>query len=210
MKIRQIGAATLYLGDCRDILPALPNVDAVVTDPPYQIGEGWHGGFTGKNGRAVHWGAEPSWDRLCPDGLQMALQKAAAAIVWGGHLYSLPARSQWLAWDKVQKFSSGDFELAWTTNEGATRIFRMSRIDAHQNIGEVKEHPTQKPVPLMTWCLSFMPAGTVLDPFMGSGSTGVACMGLGREFIGVEQDARYYDIACRRIEDAQRQQRMFG
>lgn len=207
----QIGNATLYLGDCREILPTLAPVDAVVTDPPYAIGDGWNGDFGGKNGKAVHWGGPPEWDKLCPDGLTMALTKAPSAIVWGGHLYPLPANSQWLAWDKMQTFSSGDFELAWTTNQGATRIFRMSRIDAHQNIGEKKEHPTQKPVPLMEWCLTFVKAAkTVLDPFMGSGSTGIACMNQGRAFVGIERDPRYFDIACRRIEDAQRQQRMFA
>ncbi len=206
-----IGNATLYCGDCRDILPTLPSVDAIVTDPPYEIGDGWHGDFAGKNGKAVMWGEAPAWDKLCADGIAMALEKAPKAIVWGGHLYPLPQRSAWLAWDKMQKFSSGDFELAWTSWNGATRIFRMSRIDAYQNIGDGKEHPTQKPIRLMEWCLSFLPdAKTILDPFMGSGTTGVACANLQRSFVGVERERKYFDIACRRIEAAQSQGRLFA
>lgn len=210
MKGKVIGTATLYLGDCRDILPQIPGVDAVVTDPPYQLDERDWKTFAGSGGISRHWGQAPGWDRLCQDGLDAALAKAPYAIVWGGNLYQLPLRSQWLAWDKAQTFSTGDFELAWTSKNGATRIFRMSRIDAYHNAGDGKEHPTQKPVLLMDWCLSFAPAGSVLDPFMGSGSTGVACIKQGRDFIGIELEQKYFDIACRRIEDAQRQQRMFA
>lgn len=211
MRVEKIGNATMYLGDCRDVLPNITTVDAVVTDPPYEIGDAWHGDFAGKNGKAKMWGSAPEWDKLCHEGLTLALEKAPTAIVWGGQLYGLPPRSAWLAWDKVQKFSSGDFELAWTSWNGATRIFRMSRIDAYQNVGDGKEHPTQKPIRLMEWCLSFIPdAKTILDPFMGSGSTGVACANSGREFIGVEREPRYFDIACRRIEAAQSQGRLFA
>jgi site-specific DNA-methyltransferase (adenine-specific) len=212
-KVVTIGNATLYLGDCRDVVPTLGAVDAVVTDPPYEIGDGWSGGgFCGNNGASHMWKEPPpAWDKLCRDGLFLALEKAQQAIVWGGHLYGLPARSRWLAWDKMQKFSSGDFELAWTSEAGATRIFRMSRIDAHQNIGEKKQHPTQKPVPLMEWCLSFLPAAnSILDPFAGSGSTGVAAMRMGKRFIGIEKEHSYFEIACERIAAAQSQGRLFA
>ncbi len=141
----------------------------------------------------------------------MAIGLAPKAVVWGGHLYSLPRRSKWLIWDKCQKFSSGDAELAWTSERGAIRTFRMSRIDAHQNIGEKKEHPTQKPVPLMKWCIAEIGAqGIVLDPFMGGGSTGVACTQMGLEFVGVEIEANFFQIACERIENAQRQEKLFA
>jgi site-specific DNA-methyltransferase (adenine-specific) len=211
MRVETVGNATLYLGDCREVLPSLPDCDAIVTDPPYELGHGWHGDFSGKNGKAVMWGSQPNWDKLCPEGLNTALTKAPNAIVWGGHLYELPARSAWLAWDKVQKFSSGDFELAWTSRNGATRTFRMSRIDAYQNVGDGKQHPTQKPVKLMEWCLSFFPdAKTVLDPFMGVGTTGVACANTGRVFVGIEKEQRYFDIACERIDAAQKQRRLFA
>ncbi len=195
-----IGNCELWHGDCREILPLIPDFDLLLTDPPYQIGKSWCGDFSGKNGKAVLWGSKPGWDRLCQDGVDLGLQKAKDAIIWGGHLYVLPQYSRWLSWDKCQKFSSGDFELAWTNKNGATRVFRMSRIDAYHNSGEKKEHPTQKPTALMDWCLKLYPkARLVCDPFMGSGSTGIACVHSGLHFIGIEQDAKYFDIACRRI-----------
>jgi DNA modification methylase len=201
-----IGNAELWHGDCREVLPLLPKFDLLLTDPPYEIGDAWHGDFSGKNGRAAMWGAAPAWDKLCGDGLLMAVDKADDAIVWGGQLYELPQRSRWLSWDKCQKFSSGDFELAWTSKNGATRVFRMSRIDAYQNSGEGKQHPTQKPTALMAWCLAMhADATTVLDPFMGSGTTGVACAQLGKAFTGIERERRYFDIACERISRAQAQ-----
>lgn len=202
-RVETIGDATLYLGDCREILPTLGKVDAVVTDPPYALGDKWHGNFKGRNGRARLWGVTPPWDQIERDRLLKALDLAREAIVWGGQLYELPSRPCWLAWDKCQTFSSSDFELAWTSMLSANRVFRMSRIDAHQNIGETKEHPTQKPTPLMSWCLGFLPeAKTILDPFMGSGTTGVAAVKLGRRFTGIEIDPKYFDIACRRIQAA--------
>ena len=201
-----IGNAELWHGDCREVLPLLPAHDLLLTDPPYEIGDGWRGDFSGKNGKAVMWGEAPEWDKLCADGLLPALDKCAEAVVWGGHLYELPQRSRWLSWDKCQAFSSGDFELAWTSGHGATRVFRMSRIDAYQNSGEGKQHPTQKPSALMAWCLALHPkAATVLDPFMGSGTTGVACAQLGKAFTGIERERKYFDIACERISRAQAQ-----
>ncbi len=201
-----IGNATLYHGDCCEVLPLLPKHDLLLTDPPYQIGV-QDGKFAGKNGKAALWfGGAFEWDKLCADGLLMAVNKCTESVVWGGHLYELPQRSRWLSWDKCQAFSSGDFELAWTSGHGATRVFRMSRIDAYQNSGEGKQHPTQKPSALMAWCLALHPkAQTVLDPFMGSGTTGVACAQLGKAFTGVERERRYFDIACERISRAQAQ-----
>ena len=211
MRIETIGNATLYLGDCREILPTLQRFDLLLTDPPYEIGEAWHGRFSGKNGKAAMWGSAPEWDKLCNDGVLAAVDLCDDAVIWGGHLYTLPQRSKWLTWDKCQTFSSGDFELAWTSKNGATRTFRMSRIDAHQNSGEGKEHPTQKPSALMAWCLAMFPkATTVLDCFAGSGTTGVACAMLGKSFTGIEREPKYFDIACRRIEDAQRQGRLIA
>ena len=206
-----IGNAELWHGDCREVLPLLPKHDLLLTDPPYGIGDK-HNDFAGVNGKAALWtGGGFEWDRLCADGLLPAVDKCAEAVVWGGHLYELPQRSRWLSWDKCQKFSSSDFELAWTSGYGATRTFRMSRIDAHQNSGEGKQHPTQKPSALMAWCLALHPkARTVLDPFAGSGTTGVACAQLGKAFTGIERERKYFDIACERIARAQAQGRMFA
>ena len=131
-------------------------------------------------------------------------------IIWGGNYFTdyLPPTMQWLVWDKGQRdFSLADCEFAWSSQNKAARIFNYARGKA---VKDGKEHPTQKPVQLMQWCLEFFPkAHTVLDPFMGSGTTGVACVNLGRSFIGIEREPAYFDIACRRIEDAYKQPRLF-
>lgn len=210
MKPVVIGNATLYLGDCRDVLPTLPKVDAVITDPPYGINaartrnsqkDGW-----------VDYGVD-GWDLERPDPaiFPLLLQAGRVQIVWGGNYFTdlLPPTMQWLVWDKGQRdFSLADCEFAWSSQRRAARIFNYSRGAALQ---DGKEHPTQKPVALMAWCIAQAgnPA-TVLDPFMGSGTTGVACMNLGRSFIGIEREPKYFDIACRRIEDAQRQGRLIA
>ena len=120
----------------------------------------------------------------------------------------LPPRMRWLSWDKGQReFSLADFELAWTSQDKAARAITFPRVKA---IKDGKEHPTQKPVEVMKWCLSFLPdAKTIFDPFMGSGTTGVACVKTGRSFIGIEIDPDYFDIACKRIREAYAQPDMF-
>ena len=196
----------LHLGDCREVLPTLGKVDAVVTDPPYGIGTGKTA--VGSGGR--HWGAQ-SWDVKTVDGLENAiLALSVPAIVWGGNYYNFPPARCFLSWDKCQPaewYSTAHFELAWTNlNRNAQRFF-MSQVVAHT--GMDKEHPTQKPVALMQWCLGFLPeARTILDPFMGSGTTGVACVQLGRKFIGIELDSGYFDIARRRISDELKRPRL--
>jgi DNA modification methylase len=206
---RVIGSATLYLGDCYDILPGL-SADAVITDPPYGINHA-----RDRNSEKNGWVDYPAngWDRERPSKAVFEMIQAAAPhqIVWGGNYFTdyLPPRMQWLVWDKGQReFSLADCEFAWSSQQKAARIFSYSRGAAKT---EGKEHPTQKPVPLMEWCLTFVPdAKVILDPFMGSGSTGVACVRQGREFIGIEAAPEFFEIACRRIEDAQRQARMFA
>lgn len=198
-RVETIGRATLYLGDCRDILPTLPRVDAVVTDPPYGIGFGAKHTKWSAN-RDTHLG---EWDNEIPDILPI-LECADEAIVWGGERFALPIRRRWLTWvkpDAAPTFASTEF--AWTSQDKPARHFV-------QAIGSVNQervgHPTQKPLRLMKWCLGFVPdAHTILDPFMGSGTTGVAAVQMGRDFIGIEREERYFDIACKRIEDAQRQ-----
>lgn len=201
-----IGNATLYCGDYRDILPTLPKVDAVITDPPYGLGDRLAGG-------KGEWGGQfevaPEWDReITGGGIIESFAALPVAIIWGGNYYQLPPVRGWLLWDKMQEHSSGHAEMAWTNLDIPVRTFRYARA---QLASEGKEHPTQKPVPLMLWCLAFAPnAQEVLDPFMGSGTTGVACAHLGRSFIGIEREPKYFDIACRRIEDAQRQGRLIA
>ena len=203
-----IGRARLARGDCRDILPTLGKVDAVVTDPPYGIAALWSGQQVGKNGASRLWDGDNEWDKqTCPELVDTARGLAGKSIIWGGNYYALPASRGYLVWDKMQEFSNADSELAWCSWPQTPRTFRYARA---QLASEGKEHPTQKPLPLMKWCIGFLPdAQTVLDPFMGSGTTGVAAVQMGRDFIGIEREPKYFDIACRRIEEAQRQGDLF-
>jgi len=137
------------------------------------------------------------------------IQVSDAQIIWGGNYFAdlLPPRMGWLVWDKMQRdFSLADFELAWTSRQVAGRAISYSRPQA---LRDGRHHPTQKPIEVMAWCLGFLPdAETILDPFMGSGTTGVACVQLGRKFIGIELDPTYFDIACKRIENELRRPRL--
>lgn len=208
--IERIGNATLYLGDCRDIMPTLPKVDAVITDPPYGTSDLWKPKNVPKR-RKWHLFGEGEileWDKPCEAVLDLP-NLAPKVIIWGGHFYRLPINRGWLVWNKIiRNFSTGVCELAWTSLQIPIDAFDYSH---GQLSNEGKEHPTQKPVPLMKWCLdkAGRPALT-LDPFMGSGSTGVACAQMGLGFIGIEAERRYFDVACRRVEDAQRQERLFA
>jgi site-specific DNA-methyltransferase (adenine-specific) len=204
-KVVTIGNATLYLGDCRKILPTIAGIDCIVTDPPYGLGdEKWQGG---KKQWRLNNEDGMEWDRHPVDGLVDALAGFPQIVVWGGNYYPFPPARGWLVWDKlVREFSSGHCELAWTTLDQPVRAFNYSH---GQLATEGKHHPTQKPAPLMAWCVA-MTTGTVCDPFMGSGSTGVACANLGRGFIGIEMNERYFDIACERIAAAQSQGRLFA
>jgi site-specific DNA-methyltransferase (adenine-specific)/modification methylase len=201
MRVEHIGNATLYLGDCMDILPTLPKVDAVITDPPYGIG-------IAKNPvRQMH--EKLDWDAAPPDAalIDACVNAGDVAVVWGGNYFDLQPSQCFLVWDKVQPqdFSLAMCEMAWTNKKGPAKMFRMSVL-AYR-----KEHPTQKPVDLMKWCIDQTGnPQTILDPFMGSGTTGVAAVQMGRKFIGIEREPKYFDIACKRIEDAQRIGDMFG
>ena len=188
-------AVTIYHGDCHDILPQLPKVDLVLTDPPYGLGkEGWAGGP--KWGHFNH--IEPDWDKVISSELiDMVIGSASQAIIWGGHLYPLPVSRAWLIWDKQQRFTGAEAELAWTNLDIPVRVYRLSRVEAYSG---GKEHPTEKPTSLMAWCLSLVPeANLILDPFAGSGTTGRAAKDLGRKAILIEIEERYCEIAARRM-----------
>ena len=200
-----IGRARLILGDCRDILPTLGKVDAVVTDPPYGIGKRLtSGGATsGGWGNMVASGAH-EWDIKPERGLfETLLAMSDAQIIWGGNFFDLPPCEKPLCWDKVRpnQKNVSEWEYAWTSLVGRAQLFAYCA-----NGGFVKaaapDHPTQKPLPLMLWCIGFLPkAKIILDPFLGSGTTGVAALQMGRDFIGIERDERYFDAACRRIRE---------
>lgn len=203
-RVERIGRATLYLGDCRDILPTLPKVDAVVTDPPYGIG------ITKSNRLAVSRGmGGKSWDNETPSAefMEGMVSHAKQSIIWGGNYFRLPETRCVLVWDKQNDDRDfADLELAWTNIDAVARIFRMRP----QGMDGGKVHPTQKPIALMKWCIAKLTAPqTILDPFAGSGSTLVASSQMGIDCVGIERDPEYFDIACKRIEDAQRQSDLF-
>lgn len=186
---------TIYHGDCRDVLPLLSGIDAVVTDPPYGHGDKWSGGTWASNpiyAAAFDWDASP----VDADTINSVIRAAPLVIVWGGNYYQLPPSRFWLAWEKSQKMDTmADFELAWTNLDKPSKLFREIR-----NPDGKREHPTQKPLSLMHWCLGFLPnARLILDPFMGSGTTLVAAKDLGRKAIGIEIDEKYCEMAAKRL-----------
>ena len=200
-----IGDCRLILGDCLEVMPLLGKVDAVVTDPPYGIG------YTGNGGRG--WSNHNAkWDNERPQLkiFDVMRRNSKSQIIWGGNYFTdfLPPTMQWLVWDKGQRdFSLADCEFAWSSQNKAARIFDYARAKAMR---DGKQHPTQKPVALMEWCLGFLPnATTILDPFMGSGTTLVACEKLGRQGIGIELDPDYFEIACKRVREAYAQPDLF-
>lgn len=209
-RVEVIGNCELYLGDCLDIMATLGKVDAVVTDPPYGIGRDGKPQSTSSHGG--HKGYEfKGWDASAPkadvfDAIRLASE---IQIIWGANYFpkSLEPSMGWLFWDKGQRIDQSDGELAYTNLPKALRVFTLNRAAIAKD-GAV--HPTQKPLELMKWCLGFIPnAKTVLDPFMGSGTTGVACARMGRSFIGIEIDEGYFNIACDRIRKAYAQPDMF-
>lgn len=216
----RIGDCRLYQGDCLAIMPTLGRVDACVTDPPYGVNmdRGVRGGGFDGFGRGVKRTPKSyagGWDRDRPAPEVFAAILAAADIhlIWGGQFFAdlLPPQGKWLFWDKCQTMPSfGDGELAWTSLAGdAVKQFTYNGSGLHAKEKD-RVHPTQKPVALMEWCLRFLPnAQTILDPFMGSGTTLVACAKMGRKGIGIELDPEYFDIACRRVEAAYAQPDLF-
>ena len=209
-RVEQIGDCTLYLGDCAEILPTLGRFEACITDPPYGIGRDGQKKTTGGNGGRKAYDFK-GWDaiRPAPEIFSSIIEHCADQVIWGGNYFAdlLPASGGWLVWDKGQRINQSDGELAYTSKAGALRIFTQNRVAL---MVEGAEHPTQKPLEVMRRSLlQFPDAETILDPFMGSGSTGVACVNLGRRFVGIEVDPDYFDIACRRIEEARRQPDFF-
>jgi site-specific DNA-methyltransferase (adenine-specific) len=208
----EIGNATLYLGDCMDILPTLDQVDAVITDPPYGIGASSKKFINGTSKTTKDYYADTCWDTCTPDNslIDLCVSAGEVSIVWGGNYFDLPPTRCFLVWDKtIHGNSYADCEMAWTSMNANARIKALNMVAANMD-GRV--HPTQKPLALMKWCIDQCKNNpqTILDPFMGSGTTGVAAVQMGRKFIGIEREPKYFEIACKRIEDAQRVSDMFG
>jgi len=220
----QIGDATLYLGDCREILPLLPKVDALVSDPPYGIGEAAGKAITRTSGLTSRlrdaskyqrdYGVSDWDDETQDEAIAAAVKLARWSIVFGGNYYNLPPTSCWLIWDKLNGDTDfADCEMAWTNLPKAVRRIRFLWNGCMRRERDIaREHPTQKPVDVLKWCIEHLPDPhnkTILDPFMGSGTTGVACVKLGRKFIGIEIEPKYFEIACKRIQAAYDQPDIF-
>lgn len=210
-----IGDITLYLGDCLEVMPTLDKVDAVVTDPPYGIGA-YKTGTMGGGVLAKQSSYKPTnWDNKTPDISQLISQNIPT-IIWGGNYFDVPPSSCWLVWDKDNGNNNfADCELAWTNLDKAVRLIKWKWQGMLQkHMGDKKEervHPTQKPLGVMEWCITHLPKDTqtILDPFMGSGTTLVACAKMGRKGIGVELDEDYFNIACERVRKAYAEPDMF-
>jgi hypothetical protein len=202
---------TIYHGDCREILPTLPKCDLLLTDPPYGINAdsemhkqgGQQYGNTAAPKRIY---ADTSWDTK-PADTRLLLSMVGSvrfAIIFGGNYFALPATRCVLVWDKENGTNAfADAELAWSNLDKPVRIKRhmwngMLREGQEERFG----HPTQKPVEVMQWCITQAPddCKTILDPFMGSGTTLVAAKNLGRKAIGIEIEEKYIKIAIRRLE----------
>lgn len=197
----------LINADCREVLPTLGKVDAVVTDPPYGLGD-WNNRGTNAT-RPFDSDVTQAWDTpITAKHIELMRAASKHQIFWGGNYYLdlLPRTKQMFVWNKgIRGMHFNDCEIAWCSQfREACRVFDFS--PARQ---EKKEHPTQKPIALMEWCIGFLTESrTILDPFMGSGTTGVACVRLDRGFIGIEIDPGYFDIACRRISDELKRPRL--
>ena len=211
----RIGGQRLILGDCLSIMPTLGRFDAVVTDPPYGIGV--DRAMAAKSGTRYGKSAAPAghykaqgWDDkpIGEDHVNAITAASRSQIIFGGNYFALPPARCWLIWDKENGGTEfADCEMAWTNLDKPVRLLRWMWNGMLRKGQEVRHgHPTQKPVALMEWCLGFLPdAVTILDPFMGSGTTLVACQRMGRHGTGIELDPDYFDIACRRVDEAARQ-----
>lgn len=210
-----IGEATLYLGDCLEILPTLPKVDAVITDPPFGVGNfvqttGRKMGRGKSRGVAVEWNENPP----PPQFFDRVRTISRHRIIWGANFFNcFEDRGGAIIWDKNQKmpnFSKAD--IASCTHFQKTEIVRIPWTNFTVTHEAETDHPCERPVALYEWCINYLPGPieSVLDPFMGSGSCGVAATRMGRAFIGIEREPRFFEAACKRIEAAYAQGRLFA
>jgi DNA modification methylase len=200
----------IYHGDCRDILPSLPKVDLVLTDPPYGLKQkAYRVASRGKLAKTTDYG-DFDWDVLVPaDLIQAAVKAGRWQVIFGGNYYGLNSNTCWFIWDKDNGNSDfADCEMAWTNLPGSLRRVLWRWNGMLQEPGSPKEqrvHPTQKPIAVMAWAIAkaedktHEEMATVLDPFLGSGTTAVAAKKLGRKCIGIEIEEKYCEIAVKRL-----------
>ncbi len=226
MRKETIGSATLYLGDCLTVLPTLGQADAVITDPPYGIG------FVYES----HDDSVMDYPQLLAAFLLLAQEKLTNG--WMCVFQSESTSAEWHKWfadawrlmaitksfgqiGREQISRQTDYALYWKVGTPTwpeigkhnTKLFRNWFHSSQASAtAQRPDHPCPRPIDTMRYLVECfgLPRGTVLDPFMGSGTTGVACANLGRSFIGIEKEPKYFDVACERIENAQRQERLFA
>ena len=200
---------TIYCGDSRVILKKIQKQELVLTDPPYGLGKAWKRKWHGNNGKTKMWGDIPEWDAK-PIDLELFAKVISAgkkAIIWGGNMYPTVATPGWLVWDKLQKTSRAECELAWTNIGCASKVFRMTRTDS--NINKVlfpKKHPNEKPIQLGLWCLKIAKPSSMIDPFIGTGNFLVAARLLKIPSIGIDINPSYCEEALCRLLDNQTKQ----
>jgi len=198
--------ATLYLGDCMDILPTLQKVDAVITDPPFGVGN-----FVQVSGNVR--GEEVTWNESGPseEFFLLIKEKSFHRVIWGANYFNCFEGAGGLVWVKNQPMPNmSKAEMASTSWGNKVELINLTWTN-YVNTKE-SNHPCERPVGLYKWCINQVPKQpkTILDPFMGSGTTGVAAIQLGRKFIGIEREPKYFEIACKRIEQAAAQGQLFA
>jgi DNA modification methylase len=218
-RIETIGDATLYLGDCREILPTLGKLDAVVTDPPYGIGAATasfqNARKRGSAALASKDYGQSNWDQSPPPAwvISQLRDMSQWQVIFGGNYFELPPARCWLVWDKRNGNNEyADCELAWTNLDKPVRRVEWLWHGMIRKGSDVREHPTQKPLGVMAWALDQLPddVATVCDPFMGSGTTGVAAIQKGVKFIGIEREATYFETAYQRLTEAVNAPKLFA
>ena len=209
-----IGNARLICGDCLEILPTLPKVDAVITDPPFGVGNFVQ--VTGRlRGRGNWAGKEVEWNENAPPPELFEILRAISKhrIIWGANFFNCfedrGGAIVWLKGQKMPNFSKAD--IASCTHFQKTETVEIPWTNFTVTHRAETDHPCERPVELYSWCINYLPpCETFLDPYMGSGSVGVACIRAGKYFTGIERAPEYFDAACTRIENAQRQERLFA
>ena len=198
------GGITIYHGDCRDVLPKLGTFDLLMADPPYGIGAARKGFNSGLGVSPQRDYGDADWDDQPADiyVLRAAKSMCENAVIWGGNYFDLGPARCYLVWDKLRDGDTGyaDAELAWTNLKSTVRIIRWKWHGFIKEAPEDRYHPTQKPIAVIKWAIAQAPEGkSVLDPYMGSGTTLRAAKDMGFTAVGIEREERYCEIAAKRL-----------